>query len=36
MADTDVLDLQVKNVNELWFTATAAAQSVALLPYSLY
>lgn len=36
MADGEVLDLAVKNANDLWFIASAAAQSVALLPYSLY
>jgi hypothetical protein len=36
MADGDVLDLQVKNVTELYFIASAAAQAVSLLPYSLY
>lgn len=36
LADGDVIDLQVKNVNELWFIASAAAQAVSLMPYSLY
>jgi hypothetical protein len=36
MADGDVLDLRVSNVNQLWFIASAAAQSVALMPYALY
>lgn len=36
LADGNVLDLQVKNVTDLWFIASAAGQAVALLPYSLY
>ena len=36
MADGDVLDLAVKNVNEIYAVATAAGQSLALMPYSIY
>ena len=36
LADGEVIDLAVKNTNELWFIASAAAQGVRLLPYSMY
>lgn len=35
MNDGDVLDLAVKNTNELYFIASAAAQGLAVLPYSI-
>lgn len=36
MDDLEVLDLQVKNLNELAFIASAAAQTIVAMPYSLY
>jgi len=33
MGDGETLTLEVKNVNELWFIASAAAQAVSLVPF---
>lgn len=34
LADAENLSFEVKNLNQLWFIASAAAQAVRYLPYS--
>lgn len=36
MADGDTLTLEVRNANQVWAIASAAAQSVSVLPFSRY
>lgn len=36
MSDGDVLELRVTNVNQIWHIASAAAQSLAYMPYAFY
>lgn len=36
LADGDVIDLAVKNLSQLWFIASAAGQSLRVLPYAMY
>lgn len=36
MADGDTLTLEVRNANQIWHIASAAAQSLAVLPFERY